>query len=352
VIPAKAVQPPAATEVLRCVRSARRMLAGLRRLLETTASRCREAVLRVVADQAAPLIRYMAETGVGADRCLGHGCLPVRVHYYSPVPDIADLDRRDVWSRRSALAGIEWDEDEHLRLMQELADRFGHECEWPHDYVGDDTQYYTGSSGFSFGCAALTHSLIRSNKPRKVIEIGSGSSTKVIAAALRKNRSEGISAEYVVVDPHAGPAIVALGGVNRVISKPVEEVEIGEFAGLAAGDVLFVDSSHTVRIGGDVNYLILDVLPILAPGVVVHFHDIPMPFEYASAYYHNPKFRVFWTESYLLQAFLIFNRDYKILLPMNNIFTKHQQAFQRAWPHYIPRQHVETSHSFWILRAT
>lgn len=350
-IRAKAALPPAVSEVLRYMRSARRMLAGLQRLLETTASRCRESVLRVVADQAAPLVHYMAETGVGTNRCLGHGCLPMRVHYYSPVPDIADLDRRDVWSRRSALAGIEWDEEKHLRLMNELADRFGHECEWPHEYAGDDAQYYTGISGFSFGCAALTHSLIRSNKPRKVIEVGSGSSTKVIAAAIRKNRSELAPTEFVVVDPHADPGIGALDGVSRVITKPVEEVEIGEFAGLAAGDVLFVDSSHTVRIGGDVNYLILDVLPVLAPGVIVHFHDIPMPFEYASVYYHNPKFRMFWTESYLLQAFLIFNRNYEILLPINNIITMHQQAFQQAWPHYLPERHVETSHSFWIVRV-
>jgi hypothetical protein len=310
----------------------------------------RGAILKFCAEHASPVVRYMAETGVGTDRCLEKSCLPLRVHYYSPVPDISGLDRRNIWGRRSDLAGIAWDEERQLSLMQKLATNYGHECLWPHDFAGDDTQFFTNNSGFSFGCAAVTHSLIRLNKPKKVIEIGSGLSTKVIAAAVRRNRSERVFGEFIVVDPFADKAIESLDGVARVITAPAEQMEINEFASLSAGDVLFVDSSHTVRIGGDVNFLILDVLPILRQGVLVHFHDIPMPFEYSPAYYHNPGFRVFWTESYLLQAFLIFNETYEVLLPMNSVMLTRKAEFCDAWKHYRRDIHQETSHSFWIQR--
>jgi Methyltransferase domain len=318
--------------------------------VEEIAHAVRRAVLRFCAERASPVVRYMAETGVGTDRCLEKSCLPVRVHYYSPVPDISDLDRRNVWQRRSDLAGIAWDEERHLSLMQKLATNYGHECSWPHDFAGDDTQFFTNNSGFSFGCAAVTHSLIRLNKPKKIIEIGSGLSTKVIAAAVRRNRSESVFGEFIVVDPFADKAIENLDGVARVITAPAEQMEIHEFASLSAGDVLFVDSSHTVRIGGDVNFLILDVLPILRQGVLVHFHDVPMPFEYSSAYYHDPGFRVFWTESYLLQAFLIFNEIYEVLLPMNSVMLTRKAEFGDAWKHYRHDIHQESSHSFWIQR--
>jgi hypothetical protein len=75
---------------------------------------------------------------------------------------------------------------------------------------------------------------------------------------------------------------------------------------LKENDILFIDSGHTVRTRSDVNFLILEVLPRLAPGAIVHFHDIPLPFEYQKVYFTNPTFRVFWTEAYLLQSFLAF----------------------------------------------
>ena len=123
------------------------------------------------------------------------------------------------------------------------------------------------------------------------------------------------------------------------------------FRALGENDILFVDSGHTVRAGGDVNFLVLDVLPVLAPGVVVHFHDIPLPYEYAEVYFTNPRFRMFWTEAYLLQAFLCHNAAYEVLLAMNFLMRDHAAAFQSAWPHHDPRIHRFPSHSFWIRRA-
>jgi hypothetical protein len=311
--------------------------------------------LRTPADLAdlAPLVRRMAETGDGTDACLELGCLPLPVHFYSPVPDIKDLQKRNVWNRRSDLLGIDMRVPRQLEFLQELGREFGSECRWPHEYRGNDHEFYTDNSGFSFGCAAGAHMLIRKCKPRRVVEVGSGSSTRVIANALRANAAVGApAAHYTVIDPYPTDATRTLTGITAVVAEKVECVEPAIFECLKAHDVLFVDSGHTVRIGGDVNFLILEVLPRLARGVLVHFHDIPMPYEYASAYFTNPKFRMFWTESYLLQAFLAFNSVYEILLAMNLLMLEHIDAFKTALPSYDPAVHKYASHSFWMRRHT
>ena len=304
------------------------------------------------AAEAAALVSHMVETGEGTEECLKLKCLPMPVHFYSPVPDIDDLRARRVWARRSPLSGINLRSESQLELLRSLGAAYAGECRWPHDPTRDDTEFFTNNSGFSYGCAAALHMMIRRAKPRRVIEIGSGSSSRVIAAALRMNAAEadGSVAEYTIIDPYPTEQTRTLPGLTRVIDEPVERIDLTTFAALVDKDILFVDSGHTVRIGGDVNFLILDVLPILSAGVLAHFHDIPMPYEYAEVYYTNPKFRMFWTESYLLQAFLCFNGAYDVLLAMNHLMLDHTAAFRAALPHYNPEIHQHASHSFWIQR--
>ena len=298
----------------------------------------------------APSVRYMADTGEGTDECLMHGCLPMRVHFYSPVPDIEDLRMRKVFGRKSRLAGIDFRESEQLELLAELGNCYQGECQWPHESTGDDSQYYTGWSGFSYGCAAALHSMIRKHKPRRVIEIGSGGSSRVISAALVRNReATGESPNYTIIDPYPTPATQALAGLTHLIKDRVEVVDSELFMDLDHNDILFIDSGHTVRIGGDVNFLLLDIVPAIRPGVIVHVHDIPMPYEYAEVYYTNPRFRMFWTESYLLQAFLSHNSSYEVLLAMNFLMLDKSAQFRAAWPHFQPAVHG-VSHSFWFRR--
>jgi hypothetical protein len=300
----------------------------------------------------AQVVRQMAETGIGTDECLRQGCLPMLMHYYSPVPDIADLQARRVWDRRSAMTGIDLREDHQLELLAELGREFGDECQWPHDPPADHHQFFTNNTGFSYGCAAATHSILRKYRPRRVIEIGSGSSSRVIAAALRRNAAEtGQVADYTIVDPYPGADLRGLAGLTSLVEQRAELLDMEVFARLAEHDVLFVDSGHTVRIGGDVNFLILDVLPRLTRGVIAHFHDIPLPYEYAEVYCTNPRFRMFWTEAYLLQAFLCHNSSWEVLLAMNLLMRDRPNEVQKAWPHYDPSVHRYLSHSFWIRRV-
>lgn len=127
-------------------------------------------------------------------------------------------------------------------------------------------------------------------------------------------------------------------------------MDIRPFETLGQNDILFIDSGHTVRTGSDVNFLYLDVLPRLAQGVIVHIHDIGLPSEYPKVYFTNPTFRVFWTEAYLLQAFLSLNPHYEIMLAMNYLTADHWDEFCKAFEHFNPDVHKATSGSFWIRR--
>ncbi|MBM4149636.1 MAG: class I SAM-dependent methyltransferase [Lentisphaerae bacterium] len=298
----------------------------------------------------ARVVARMAESGEGSEQCLAWGCLPLQVHFYSPVPDIGDLKKRRVWDRRSELPGIDFRPGAQMELLQELGEKFGAECDWPARAV-DGGGFYTENAAFSFGCAASTHCMIRKCKPERVIEVGSGWSTMIIAAALDRNASEtGTRAQHVVVDPYPSDRTLALPGVT-VLRQRVELTDESLFGALGKNDILFIDSGHTVRMGGDVNFLYLDVLPRLAAGVVVHAHDIPMPYEYAESYVTNPRFRVFWTESYLLQAFLACNCDFEVLLAMNYLQREHEELFRQAFHRYDSASHRQVAASFWMRRS-
>lgn len=322
----------------------------LKALVQSPPGKVLASTVDFVVGLMAPIVWLMARTGLGTNACLKGNALPVPVHYYSPIPDLNDLRRRDIWARRSELAGIDFRKENQLALLAELGEAFGHECRWDRAPGSDPRRFYTPNNSFSFGCAAALHSLIRRHKPRNVIEIGSGRSSLVLSGALERNRSEGHPAEYVIVDPFPSPLVAdGLPSLARVHRMPVEQTELALHTALGEDDVLFIDSGHTVKTGGDVNFEILEILPRLAPGVLVHFHDIPLPFEYPEIYFSNPTFRVFWTEAYLLQAFLCGNKDYEILLTMNHLMIDEAAAFRKAFAHAADGG-SQISGSFWIRR--
>jgi hypothetical protein len=310
-------------------------------------------ILKCLSPLLVPLVHRMARTGIGTDPCLRAGCLPLPVHFYSPVPDIEDLERRKVWDKRSGLAGIDFQAEKQLALMAKLGQEFGHECDWPLTQTDDPYCFYTENVSFSYGCAAGLHCILRHFKPRRVIEIGSGNSSLVISSALLMNAKDSPNErapEYTIVDPYPRSIIeVGLPGLKRLVKERVELLDV-TFFDLQENDVLFIDSGHTVRTGSDVNYLILEVLSRLSPGVIVHFHDIGLPYEYAKVYATNPQFRMFWTEAYLLQAFLSMNSHFEVMLALSYLLLDQRNAFQEAFKSYDPEKHRAVSGSFWIRR--
>lgn len=298
------------------------------------------------------LISYMAYSGAGTKACLKYKCLPMPVHYYSPIPDIEDSERRKVWEKKSSLPGIEFDKEKQIALLRDLGGKYGDECLWPLHPTQNPHDFFVDNDGFSYGCAAITYSLIRESKPRKIIEIGSGLSSRVISQALINNAKEGKyeQALYTIIDPYPSKSTKTLPGLSNILVEPVETTSLEIFESLGENDILFIDSSHMSKLGSDVNFLFLEVLPRLKPGVLVHIHDIALPYEYTKHYATMFGFRMFWNEAYLLQAFLCFNQAYEVLLGMNYLMLDHSSEFRDSFVHYQPDIHNLTSHSFWIRR--
>jgi hypothetical protein len=149
-----------------------------------------------------------------------------------------------------------------------------------------------------------------------------------------------------VIDPF--PQIQLIGGIARpfeLLKRSVTDVSITQFEELAANDVLFIDTTHTVKVGGDVAFLMLDVLPTLRVGVHVHFHDIFLPYEYPRRFF---ELGYNWAEQYVLQAFLQFNTKFEVLAPLHFLAVEGGAAFRRL-DSLAPGSSKECG-SFWIRR--
>jgi hypothetical protein len=296
----------------------------------------------------AALVAHMAKTGEGTDACYEAGALPLPVHFYSPVPDLGDLDRRNVWARKSPLAGIDMRPEAQKTLLLEMAQAYAGECAWSEHAEAGSHRFYWGNPSFSFQCASQLLYFIRRFKPRRIIEIGSGMSSAVIAQAVLANQAEtGQACDYQIVDPYPNIRPEGFPGLTCLHLQRVEDLDPAFFAQLGENDLLFIDSGHVVRIGSDVNFLFLDVIPTLAPGVLVHVHDIPLPYEYPRTYYTNPSFRVLWTEAYLLQAFLMFNNAWEVLASVPYLRGEAPELMARIFPH---DPSGIASGSFWMRR--
>jgi len=241
-------------------------------------------LIRIASPLFIPIIKHIANSGDGTDKCLKHGYLPVAVHYYQPIPDISELEKRKVWDKVGSMRGIRFEPLKYVEFLNQLSQKYAAECDWPNERSSDPSQFYLNNGSFSYGCAAPLHCIIRKNKPKKIIEIGSGNSSKIIAEALRLNLLENFETDYTIIDPYSVLDVLHFPQHTTITKEPVELVSIDVFESLEEDDILFIDSSHTCKIGSDVNYEILEILPRLKKGVFVHFHDIPLPYEYPKIY--------------------------------------------------------------------
>jgi hypothetical protein len=175
--------------------------------------------------------------------------------------------------------------------------------------------------------ALVAYCMVRQFQPGLIIEIGSGFSSLLLAQAAARNGSSNLTC----IEPFPREVVQkGFPGLQSLIEKKVQDIDLEFFSQLESGDFLFIDSSHTVKIGGDVNYLFLEVLPRLKPGVIVHIHDIFLPVEYRRDWVMG-EFR-FWSEQYLLQAFLTFNSEFEVLMANRYLAHKYLKDLKAAFP--------------------
>jgi predicted O-methyltransferase YrrM len=218
--------------------------------------------------------------------------------------------------------------DRQLATMREMCAPFVDESIGnPHFKQATERRF---GPGFGYIEARALHGVIRSLKPRRVIEVGSGVSTYCIQQASALNAND---CKLTCIEPHPSDWLKTAN--VTLLAAPVQSIPREVFETLGAGDFLFVDSSHAVKTGGDVNYLILEILPMLRPGVTVHFHDITLPYDY------NPdtlETFIHPQETALLHAFLIGNAQYEVLFCMSLLHHDRPQELKEIFPDYAPRQ--------------
>lgn len=271
------------------------------------------------------------------------------VHFYEPIPILQQLGP-EIFGHVTEMQGVDLDDDAFIQLAESFA-RFKSEyIEIPLDDTGDPSRFYLRNGFIGPGDAEALYGMIRHFKPRRILEIGSGYTTLLMAQAVERNRRESPDQNFnlTCIDPYPKPFVIrGVRGMDELILSPLEKAG-GELSQtLGDGDILFIDSSHVVRIGGDVNLLFLEILPRLKPGVLIHFHDIFLPEEYPEIWVRD--LGRFWSEQYLLQAFLAFNSDFKVVWPGNYMRVKHPLVVEQAFPSF--KRDLTWLGSFWIQRV-
>jgi predicted O-methyltransferase YrrM len=270
------------------------------------------------------------------EQALRMGVVVLPKHYYVPIADVLELKKtRDIWARRCSMHGVDIDITQQAARLQQMVRPF--EAEYRGNLALKEAAAQGFGPGFGYIEAQCLHGVLRSLKPRRIIEVGSGVSTYCAVKATALNAAEGKPAEITCIEPYPSAYLRGSGDI-RLIIKKAQELAPAEFDRLEDGDFLFIDSSHAVKPGGDVLYLYLEVLPRLKPGVVIHIHDIYFPYLYQrnvlESFYQ-------WTETAILQALLTNNQHLKILFSMSMLHYDVPDDLKKVFPEYSPAPGVD-----------
>lgn len=266
-------------------------------------------------------------------------------HFYSPIPHPALLrQRKDLFDRHArTIPGIAVNEAAQLALLADFASVYGDMPPFtPHQSAA--YRYYFENAFFSYGDAIALYSMLRRFRPRRIIEVGSGFSS---AAMLDIQDRYSMDLSLTCIEPDAARLRTLLwpGDAVDLIPSLVQDVPLTRFDALEANDVLFIDSSHVVKIGSDVGHLLTHVLPRLRPGVLVHIHDVFWPFEYPEHWLRDGRA---WNEAYAVKAFLQFNAGFEIVFFNSYLATHHWRALET----HVPLALRNPGGSLWIRRLS
>lgn len=257
----------------------------------------------------------------------------VRADYYSPIPDVDQLPS-STWEGPAVMPGVNLRIDDGLALLEGELSSYVAEYSPPAHPPGTAHGYHTANPMYGSVDGEILYAMVRQVRPTRVVEIGAGWSSLVIADAAVRNAAEGHPMNHRVFDPHPSPLVARLPSHVAVSAQGALDIPDEHFDDLTAGDILFIDTTHTVKPGGDVVRLLLEVLPKVAPGVVVHVHDFFRPFEYPRELFE--RFHVYWQEQYLLQAFLAFNDCYEVLMANHALVRTHRERVMALIPGLEP----------------
>lgn len=272
-------------------------------------------------------LRHLLEAG----QRLGVNILPR--HYYAEVPDLRRLRREQAWRRPRSMVGIRGAE-----LERQLD--FVRSCCTPAivaamraTCIHDAARIVNGGDGFGPTEAEFLFAFVATHRPRRVVQIGCGLATAVM---LHAAQFADHAMDITCIEPFPNDFLrrAAASGCIRLLDRPAEQVELADLCAVGHDGLLFVDSTHAVRPGGEVNRILLEVLPRLPEGAFIHFHDINFPYDYSRDLLSADLF--FAHESVLLHALLVGNCRLELSASLSMLHYARREQLRQCLPNYWP----------------
>ena len=300
----------------------------------TTNGELPDAAVRGMIQTAKRFAKRIALQMYGSAEKVGLHVLPV--HYYTPIPDRRWLVKnKELWIGRTDLTGIVWELDDQMRWLRDITGPYYDEIK------GLQAYSEIAAAGFGLGYGPIEsqvlHCFLRYVRPKRIVEVGSGVSTACMAAAVARNGAEGSHrAAITCIEPYPRPPLLALPAV-QVHASLAQAVPQDVFASLEGGDVLFIDSSHAVKTGSDDLRLYLEIIPNLKPGVLIHIHDVYLPYLYQRDVLWTA---FFWQETALLLALLNGHSQLRVLCSLSALHYDRSKELAAALTDYAPQPAV------------
>lgn len=270
-------------------------------------------------------------------------------HFYSPVVDPGSLEPQaeTIWQTEPEVLGIDFNNASHLQILQQDFPAYIEAYDYPERLPegADSNRFYTQNPQFSWLDARALFVLLQKWRPGRLIEVGSGFSSLLIADV--SNRFLEKPLDFTCIEPYPRDFLKNNPpGISRLLEQQVQEVPLSVFSELEPGDILFIDSSHVCKTGSDVNFLYFEVLPRLKAGVHIHIHDIFLPFEYPREWVLDENRS--WNEQYLVRALLLYSSAFQLSFGCNYAFWKYPDEVIKALN--LPGGAGFGGGSFWITR--
>lgn len=253
-------------------------------------------------------------------------------NYDSPLPSWRELEKQATAAGLTIPgpgSGLDLNEEGQLELLGRFTAYYG-QLPFPRQ-PGPGCRYHYENGSFVYFDAVILYSFLRHFQPRRIIEAGSGYSSALMLDCSERFFASAPELTFIEPYPLTLNKILRKGDRRhcRLIELPLQQVAPETFDRLEANDILFVDSSHVLKFGSDVAFVLFEVLPRLRAGVLVHFHDIFANFDYPLPWLRQGRA---WNEGYALRAFLAYNRDFRILMFNDFLAERHWPLLEKKLP--------------------
>jgi predicted O-methyltransferase YrrM len=249
-------------------------------------------------------------------------------HFFSPVvdpeqPQVVDYVARARTARLGDVQGIEFDLDGMEGFWRQNADFI---AAAPFSETPDGVHRYCYKGGpYNFGDGIVLRAMIGAHRPARIVEIGSGYSTACMLDSADEVGLDGL--RITCIEPYTDRLKSVLresdGERVRIIEQGVQGTNLDLFRELERNDILFIDSTHVLKTGSDVHYELFHILPVLKPGVIVHFHDCRWPLEYSDKQIFKKNYS--WNEVYGVRALLMYSSRFRVIF-YNSLFALERRA--------------------------